>query len=103
MNDAARVVAWLAAHSKVSGLFNLGSGQARSFNDLAEALFNAAGREPMIDFIDMPPALRDAYQYVTQAKMERLRAAGYDGVATPLEDGVADYVQTYLSRPDPYR
>jgi ADP-L-glycero-D-manno-heptose 6-epimerase len=103
VGDAARAVAWLVANPKVSGLFNLGSGEARSFNDLAEALFKAAGREPRIDYIDMPPTLRDAYQYVTQAKMERLRAAGYDGTATGLEEGVADYVQGYLSGPDPYR
>jgi ADP-L-glycero-D-manno-heptose 6-epimerase len=103
VRDAAEVVAWLAGHEGVNGVFNLGSGEARSFQDLAEAVFRAAGREPRIEYIEMPKALRDKYQYFTQAGMERLRAAGYDGSVTGLEDGVKDYVKHYLGASDPYR
>jgi ADP-L-glycero-D-manno-heptose 6-epimerase len=103
VRDAVDVVAWLAENPGVNGVFNLGSGQARSFQALAEAVFKAAGRAPQIEYIEMPKALRDKYQYFTQAKMERLRAAGYGAPLTSLEDGVADYVERYLSKPDPYR
>ena len=103
VRDVADVVAWLAGNEGVNGVFNLGSGQARSFKDLAEAVFKAAGREPEIEYIEMPTALRDKYQYFTQATTERLRAAGYAGAFTGLEDGVADYVGGYLSQTDPYR
>ncbi len=103
VRDVVDVVAWLAANPGVSGLYNLGSGQARSFNDLAAAVFKAAGRAPQIDYVDMPPGLGERYQYFTQARMDRLAAAGYPATFTPLEDGVADYITRYLSQPDPYR
>jgi ADP-L-glycero-D-manno-heptose 6-epimerase len=66
-------------------------------------VFKAAGRDPRIDYIDMPKALEDRYQYFTQARLERLRAAGYSREMTTLEAGVGDYVRRYLSQPDPYR
>ncbi len=103
VRDVAQIVAWLAANEDVNGLFNVGSGQARSFIDLAGAVFQAAGREPQIDFIEMPKAIRYKYQYFTQAKIDRLRAAGYDQQMTALEDGVADYVTAYLATADAYR
>lgn len=103
VRDVADVAAWLAANDGVSGLFNLGSGQARSFKDLALAVFAAAGSEPQIDYIEMPKAIRDKYQYFTQAKVDRLREAGYASPLTDLETGVADYVRGYLSQADPYR
>ena len=103
VRDAADVVAWLVAHETINGVFNLGSGVARSFKDLAEAVFKAAGQPANIAYVDTPPAIRDHYQYFTQAEMGRLKAAGYTAELTSLEDGVADYVQTYLARPDPYR
>jgi ADP-L-glycero-D-manno-heptose 6-epimerase len=103
VGDAAAVVRWLLATPSVSGVFNLGSGQARSFADLAHAVFAAAGRPPKVEYFDMPEALRDRYQYFTQARLDRLRAAGYAPPFTPLEQGVADYVRGYLSQPDPYR
>lgn len=103
VRDVTDVVAWLANNPGVNGVYNLGSGKARSFKDLAEAVFKAAGRTPEIEYIEMPKALRDKYQYFTEAKMERLAAAGYGGGFTSLEDGVADYVGRYLSQPDPYR
>ena len=103
VRDVADVVAWLAKSPQVSGVYNLGSGQARSFKDLAEATFRAIGREPEIAYIDMPEVLRGKYQYFTQARMDRLRAAGYNAPMTSLEDGVEDYVAGYLNTDDPYR
>jgi ADP-L-glycero-D-manno-heptose 6-epimerase len=103
VRDVAQVVAWLLNHSNVQGLFNLGSGQARSFADLATALFAVAGRPANIVYADMPEGIRDKYQYFTQADMRRLVEAGYDRLFTSLEDGVGDYVRRYLSQPDPYR
>jgi len=94
---------WLYDHPEVSGLFNIGSGAARSFADLAAAVFRALGQEPRIDFVDTPPEIRDKYQYFTEARMDRLRAAGYTTPPTTLEDGVRDYVQRYLAAADSYR
>ncbi len=103
VRDVADVVDWLHKTESVNGIYNLGSGKARSFKDLAETVFRAAGRTPDIDYTPMPPAIRDKYQYFTEASMDRLRAAGYPGQMTPLEDGVTEYVQKYLNAADPYR
>jgi ADP-L-glycero-D-manno-heptose 6-epimerase len=103
VRDAADVVVWLLENPQVQGVYNLGSGQARSFADLAGALFRAAGREPDIAYIDMPEGIRDKYQYFTQADMSRLAKAGYDKPFTSLEDGIEDYVSRFLSQADPYR
>mgnify|MGYP005842473153 CR=1 FL=1 len=103
VKDCARVVAWLLDTPSVSGLFNLGTGKARSFRDLAHAVFAALNRAPAIDYVDTPAEIRDKYQYFTQAKMDRLRAAGYTAPFTPLEEGVADYVRSYLEADNPYR
>lgn len=102
VRDCVNVVEWLLANPKVSGLFNVGTGKARSFDDLARALFAAVGREPNIDYFDMPETLRDKYQYFTQASMDKLRKAGYTAEFTSLEDGIKDYVQNYLLKDDPY-
>ena len=102
VRDCVAVVQWLLAHRGVNGLYNLGTGCARSFADLARALFAALQRPAHIDYIDTPPALRAHYQYFTEARMQRLRAVGYTSPFTSLEDGVADYVQRYLAQPDPY-
>ena len=83
---------------QASGLFNCGTGQARSWNDLAKATFAALGLEPKIEYIEMPPPLRGKYQYFTQAEMGKLRAAGYAQAFTALEDGVRDYVQNHLAK-----
>jgi ADP-L-glycero-D-manno-heptose 6-epimerase len=101
--DAAAVVLWLLDHPRVSGIYNVGTGEARSFRDMILALFTALKREPQIHYIDMPAQLSGRYQYLTQARMERLRAAGYDAPFTPLEAAVEDYVTRFLDRPDPYR
>jgi ADP-L-glycero-D-manno-heptose 6-epimerase len=75
------------------GIYNLGSGNARSFKDLALATFQALGQEPRIDFIDTPVEIRDRYQYFTEASMSKLREAGYTAAFTPLEDGVRKTVE----------
>ena len=103
VDDVVDIVEWLLRTPQVSGVFNAGSGQARSFADLARATFAAAGKEPAIEYVDMPEVIRDRYQYFTQARMDRVRAAGFDGQSTPLEEGVRRYVQSFLSQPDPYR
>jgi ADP-L-glycero-D-manno-heptose 6-epimerase len=103
VKDAARVVVWLLMQPDVSGLFNLGTGQARSWLDLGRSVFAALELPERIEFIAMPDQLRGKYQYFTQAAMGRLRAAGYSVPFTSLEDGVADYVQNYLCADDPYR
>ena len=103
VRDAAEVVAWLVQNDQCNGIYNLGSGQARTFKEVAETMFRAAGREPDIEYTDMPPSIRDKYQYFTEADMSRLREAGYTTPMTPLEDGLTDYVQRYLGQPDPYR
>jgi len=103
VRDVADVVDWLSRTEGVSGIFNLGSGKARSFADLAGAVFRAAGREPAIEYIEMPRALRDRYQYFTEARMDRLTAAGYPGAFTGLEAGIADYAAQFLSAHPPLR
>lgn len=103
VDDCVSVMLWLLANPKVCGLFNLGTGRGRSFEDLARAVFSACGRSPKVNYLDMPESLRKKYQYYTQADMSRLRAAGYDRPFIELEDGVRSYVQDYLSREDPYR
>jgi ADP-L-glycero-D-manno-heptose 6-epimerase len=103
VDDVVDIIAWLLETPHVSGVFNAGSGQARSFLDLANATFAAAGKTPAVSYVDTPVSIRDRYQYFTEARMERIRAAGYTGQSTPLEEGVRRYVQSYLSQPDPYR
>ncbi len=103
VDDVVDVLLWLLETPSANGLFNLGTGVARSYHDLAHAVCDAAGAERVIEFIDMPPALRGQYQSFTEAPMDRLRAAGYGGQFTPLEEGIRRYVQDYLRKPDPYR
>ena len=103
VKDCSAVVLWLLCNPRVSGLFNLGTGRARSFADLVAAVGRALDVAVGIDYVDMPEAIRDQYQYFTQARMDRLRAAGYDRAFAPLEDSVADYVRNHLMADDPYR
>ncbi|WP_395650694.1 ADP-glyceromanno-heptose 6-epimerase [Brevundimonas sp.] len=103
VDDVVDIVVWLLDSPHVFGVFNAGSGQARSFLDLANATFAAAGKTPSIAYVDTPEVIRDKYQYFTEARMERLRAAGYPGQSTPLEEGVRRYVQDYLASADPWR
>lgn len=102
VKDCVEVMLWLLDHPNVSGMYNLGTGQARSFNDMARAIFTALGRQPNIHYMDMPETLIHHYQYFTEAKMDRLRAAGYSAPFTSVEDGTRDYVLNYLAKEDPY-
>jgi ADP-L-glycero-D-manno-heptose 6-epimerase len=102
VGDVVDVMLWLLDTPTVSGLFNLGTGRARSYLDLAHAVSDAAGRPRQVEFIDMPAALRGQYQSFTEAPMDRLRTAGYAGQFTPLEEGIRRYVQDYLATADRY-
>ena len=102
VRDCVQVVQWLLAERDVNGLFNLGTGRARTFAELAGALFSALKRPPHIEYIEAPAEVLAHYQYFTEARMERLREVGYTQPFTTLEQGVAEYVQRYLSQPDPY-
>lgn len=96
VKDLCQVCLFLMEHRKHSGLYNLGSGKARTFLDLARATFKAMGRPEAITFIDTPADIRDKYQYFTEADMRKLAGIGYSRPFTTLEDGVADYVTNYL-------
>jgi ADP-L-glycero-D-manno-heptose 6-epimerase len=96
VKDLIDVCVFLMEHRKNSGIYNLGTGKARSFNDLGKATFQALGLEPAIEYIDTPVDIRDKYQYFTEANMNKLRAIGYAKPFTSLEEGVKDYVQHYL-------
>ncbi|EHH67811.1 ADP-glyceromanno-heptose 6-epimerase [Gluconobacter morbifer] len=101
VGDVVEVMLWLLDHPQVSGLFNCGTGVARSYLDLAHAVCDAMHRARDVEFIDMPEKLRGQYQSFTCADMSRLRAAGYDRPFTSLEEGIGRYVRDYLSRPEP--
>jgi len=103
VDDAVAVVRWLLETPAVSGIFNVGTGKARSFRDLMNAMFAALGRKSNIEYIEMPDAIRDAYQYFTEAETENLRRAGFNADFATLEDGVRRYVTCYLDRADRYR
>jgi len=103
VDDTVAVMLWLFDNPEINGLFNVGTGKARSFLDMANAIFAALNAAPKVEFIDMPEAIRDRYQYFTEARANRLRAAGFQRPFTSLEQGVADYVTRYLTAPDPYR
>ena len=103
VDDVVRVMMWLFASPKVSGLFNVGTGHARSFRDLMLAAYAALGAKPNIDYIDMPESIRGSYQYFTEGDVTRLCQAGYNGGFTKLEDAVGIYVRDFLDRADPFR
>src|SRR6201988_1182176 len=103
VDDVVRVMMWLLATPDVSGLFNVGTGAARSFRDMMLAAFGALGASPNIQYIDMPEQIRGSYQYFTQSEVDRLRGAGYNGGFTKLEDAVELYVKGFLDRADRFR
>jgi ADP-L-glycero-D-manno-heptose 6-epimerase len=103
VGDVVEVMLWLGAHPEVNGLFNLGTGVARSYRELVAAVAAAWGAPDEVEFIAMPEALRGQYQSFTEARMARLRAAGYTAPFTSLEAGVSRYVKDFLRAPDPYR
>jgi len=102
VKDCVSVMMWLMSHREVSGLFNLGTGQARSFVDLVQAIGVALGKPVNIAFVDMPESIRPNYQYFTQAHMAKLRTAGFDAPFHSLEAGVSDYVSKHLTHDDIY-
>jgi ADP-L-glycero-D-manno-heptose 6-epimerase len=103
VDDAVAVVRWLMQTPKVSGIFNVGTGKARSFKDLITALFGALGSAPRIEYVEMPENIRGQYQYFTQAHVESLLHAGYNAGFTSLEEGVRRYVTQFLDTADRYR
>jgi len=98
VKDVVEVLYFLMHHRRDSGIYNLGSGKARTFLDLARNTFIALGKEPKINFIPTPEDIRDKYQYFTEATMEKLTSIGYHKSFTSLEDGISDYVKNYLSK-----
>ena len=103
VGDVVDVILWFLAHSNISGLFNVGCGEARSFYDLAAATWQSMGKEPKIGFKDMPEELKGKYQYYTKANIDKLRSVGYTAPMTKLEEGIRQYVQNYLNTKDIYR
>ena len=103
VNDCVDIMLWLYSMNKVNGIYNCGTGEARSFRNLAEACFAAMGKKSCIDYIAAPLAIREKYQYFTEAKMSRLRGSGYNKPFTSIEDGVKQYIRNYLSTTDRYR
>lgn len=100
--DVVKVMLWFLDNPKVSGLFNVGSGKATVFNDMATSIFVALGRAPNVHYIDMPEELVKKYQYFTEAKIDRLRAAGFKEEFISADVGIKDYIQNYLLKADQY-
>ena len=98
VKDVVNVLYFFLHHRKDAGIYNLGSGKARTFKDLAAATFQAMAVEQQINFIDTPADIRDKYQYFTEAKMQKLKSIGYDIPFHTIEQGVADYVNNYLAK-----
>jgi ADP-L-glycero-D-manno-heptose 6-epimerase len=98
VKDATAMTLHLASRTEAAGIFNIGSGRAATWLEVADALFAALDRDPNVEFIPMPEHLRAKYQYFTQADLTRLRETGYSEPVTPLKDAIADYVRNYLLR-----
>jgi ADP-L-glycero-D-manno-heptose 6-epimerase len=103
VDDVVRVMMWLLATPSISGIFNVGTGKARSFRDLMLSAYAALGTAPNIQYVDMPEAIRGSYQYFTQSNVDRLQRAGYNGGFTALEGAVETYVKDFLDRADRFR
>lgn len=102
VKDCVNVMWWLLENPSVNGIYNLGTGKARTWNDLIAAVFSSMGRKTNIQYIEMPEPLRNQYQYFTQAQMDKLKKAGCHVNFSSLEDSVHDYVTNYLQNADPY-
>ena len=102
VKDCIDVMWWLFNNPAANGIFNLGTGKTRSWNDLISAVFAALGKKPKIEYIEMPESLRNQYQYFTEAKMDKLKKGGYPVKFSSLEDSVLDYVCNYLQKTDPH-
>jgi len=103
VKDCVDAMLWLMEHPEVNGIYNLGTGQAQSWLDFLGALYDAVGNPMDVDWVDTPEEIRDRYQYFTEARMDRLRHAGYTRPFRSVEAGVADYVEQHLATDDPYR
>jgi ADP-L-glycero-D-manno-heptose 6-epimerase len=103
VDDVVRVMMWLLATPSISGIFNVGTGKARSFRDLMLSAYAALGTAPNIQYVDMPEAIRGSYQYFTESNVDRLQRAGYNGGFTALEGAVETYVKDFLDRADRFR
>ncbi|MBP7342490.1 MAG: ADP-glyceromanno-heptose 6-epimerase [Syntrophaceae bacterium] len=102
VKDCVNALWWLLQHPKINGIFNLGTGKARTWNDLIKAVFAAMNLAPNIEYIEMPEGLRNQYQYFTEAEMTKLKKAGCPADFSALEDSVRDYVTNYLQKADPH-
>ena len=102
VKDCVKAMWWLFNNPKANGIFNLGTGNARTWNDLIKAVFAAMKKKKNIEYIEMPEALRNQYQYFTEAQMTKLKKAGCPVKFSSLEDSVRDYVVNYLQEDDPY-
>ncbi len=98
IKDAVDMTLLFMDNPKLAGIYNIGSGKARTWNDLAKATFKAMDKKANINYIEMPENIKDKYQYFTEADITKLRKAGYDGETTSLEDAIKDYVQNYLQK-----
>lgn len=103
VKDCLSLLMWFLENPQISGIFNSGSGRARSFADIVRAMASITGKSLEIEFIDMPLTIRDKYQYFTEADMSKVMRLGYAGPHITLEEGMRDYVETYLSQSDRYR
>jgi ADP-L-glycero-D-manno-heptose 6-epimerase len=103
VDDAVAVVTWLLRTPSACGIYNVATGQAQSFRAMIAAMFDALGRAPAVEYVDVPESIRDSYQYFTEGEVENLRKAGYKAPFTPLADAVRSYVTRFLDRPDRYR
>ena len=97
VNDVVSICYWLMNNQPQSGLYNVGTGKARTFKDLVTAIFTSLGRESVIEYIDTPEDIRDKYQYFTEADMNKIRNAGYKEKFYSLEEGVETYVKNFLT------
>ncbi len=102
IKDVVDVMHYFYQNKKINGLFNIGTGESRTWNDLAKACFNAMNKKVKIKYISMPISMRNKYQYFTEAKLAKLKGAGYTEKFYTLEDAVLDYIKNYLSQDDPY-
>jgi len=103
VDDLVRVILWLLDNPSVNGIYNLGTGKARTYNDLAGAIFKALDREPNIEYVPTPESIRNSYQYFTEADMSKLIAAGYPNPFLTLEESIRQYVREHLQQTNPYR
>ena len=102
IEDCVNVVLWMIEHTEVFGIYNIGSGIPRTFNDIARIISSTLNRECHIEYIDMPEGLKEQYQYHTQADISKLRSIGYNTPMTSLEKGISEYINNFLNTNDRY-